>query len=798
MEGASNHTEPVDFSSELFRTVAGRAGGIERILRAVLAGAQEIVFVKDVDGRYILVNPAFARFVGRPITQIIGKTDSELFPTEAEALRNDDRRVLSAGKPVHTMDRITLAGEERIFLTTKIPIPDESGSEIAICGLAAEITGEVRVREQLTHLNRVLHAIRKVNQLITREKDKNRLLQGVCDDLAETRGYRGVWIALLDSDGSLTSFFHSGLGRAATAVQGMLKSGRFMECARRARERPGVVVIADPASECGDCPLLREAPEHRKLVARLEYDGKLYGLIAAEIPREYAAVKQEQELFSELAEDVGFGLYRLEAEAARRESEERFRSIVENSHAGIMMIDANYRIVYMNDSLTRIFGWERDEVIGHDFREFLDEESRELVAERYRRRQAGEDVPARYEFNVLGKDGAKRRVEAASSVIRDAAGEVRTIAQLLDITARKRMEERLRAIYSLTRQLALSTDPEEIADEAVKTARKVLGMRDCSLYLIDREKEALVLAAHSLAVDPKYHELPLASERGIMAAVAQTGVAAYLPDVSRDPRYIPGREENRSELCVPLKVGTRTIGVLNVESTEPDAFGPEDQELLESLADGVAVALEGARLYRELEQEHARLRQTLDGIIAALTAAIELRDPYTAGHQLRVAELATAIGEEMGLCSDKIEAIRYAGLVHDIGKLAVPAEILAKPSELTAAEYAIIKSHPEQAYDILKEIDFPWPVADIVLQHHERLDGSGYPQGLKGDEIRLESRIIAVADVVEAMSSHRPYRPARGIDAALEEIRRNKGKLYDPDVVDACLAVFEKGFAFSQ
>jgi PAS domain S-box-containing protein/putative nucleotidyltransferase with HDIG domain len=200
---------------------------------------------------------------------------------------------------------------------------------------------------------------------------------------------------------------------------------------------------------------------------------------------------------------------------------------------------------------------------------------------------------------------------------------------------------------------------------------------------------------------------------------------------------------------------------------------------------------------KALKDSYEKLERTLKGIVEALGAAIELRDPYTAGHQRRVAELAVAIAEEMGLPTEKVEATRYAALVHDIGKLAVPAEILAKPAALTDTEFALIKFHPQQAYDILKEIDFPWPLAEIVLQHHERLDGSGYPSGLKGDEILLEARIIAVADVVEAMSSHRPYRPARGIEAACDEIKAKRGRLYDPDVVDACVSLFEKGFSFA-
>lgn len=185
------------------------------------------------------------------------------------------------------------------------------------------------------------------------------------------------------------------------------------------------------------------------------------------------------------------------------------------------------------------------------------------------------------------------------------------------------------------------------------------------------------------------------------------------------------------------------------------------------------------------------------GTVQALAHTVETRDPYTAGHQQRVADLARTIATEMGLSADRIDGIRMAGVIHDIGKVAVPAEILSKPGRITAHEFGIIKTHSQVGYDILKDIEFPWPVADIVLQHQERIDGSGYPQGLKGDEILVEARILAVADVVEAMSSHRPYRAALGVDKALEEIVKNKGALYDSDVADACVRVFkEKGFSF--
>jgi putative nucleotidyltransferase with HDIG domain len=182
----------------------------------------------------------------------------------------------------------------------------------------------------------------------------------------------------------------------------------------------------------------------------------------------------------------------------------------------------------------------------------------------------------------------------------------------------------------------------------------------------------------------------------------------------------------------------------------------------------------------------------------ALAKIVEFRDPYTAAHQQRVTQLACAIASQMNLSEDSITAIKLAGLIHDIGKVGVPAEILCNPNRLSEAEFRIIKMHPETGYEILKSLDLPWPIARIIHQHHERIDGSGYPQGLSGEDILLEARILSVADVVEAISSHRPYRPSLGLDYALHEILKNKGRLYDADVVDACLKVFRNlGFEFT-
>lgn len=196
-------------------------------------------------------------------------------------------------------------------------------------------------------------------------------------------------------------------------------------------------------------------------------------------------------------------------------------------------------------------------------------------------------------------------------------------------------------------------------------------------------------------------------------------------------------------------------------------------------------------------REHQKiLQKSLEGTIHTVSMAVELRDPYTAGHQRRVADLACNIAQKMGLEENRVHGIRLGAMIHDIGKIGIPAEILSKPSQLTAVERQLIQEHASMGYNILKDIQFPWPIAEIAQQHHERLDGSGYPNHLRGEAILLEARIVAVADVIESMSSHRPYRPTLGLQAAIDEIKEHRGTLYDSRVVDACIEVLESGFKF--
>jgi HD-GYP domain-containing protein (c-di-GMP phosphodiesterase class II) len=195
----------------------------------------------------------------------------------------------------------------------------------------------------------------------------------------------------------------------------------------------------------------------------------------------------------------------------------------------------------------------------------------------------------------------------------------------------------------------------------------------------------------------------------------------------------------------------------------------------------------------KLQETLKSLRKAITTTIQVMAGTVEIRDPYTGGHQKRTTDLARAIAQEIALPPDRVEGLRMAGSIHDIGKISVPIELLSKPTRLTEIEFSLIKTHAQHGYDLLKDVESPWPLSDIVFQHHERLNGSGYPRGLKGEDILLEARILAVADVVEAMASNRPYRPALGLEKGLEEIEKNKGTLYDPGVVESCLKVFQEG-----
>ena len=482
------------------------------------------IFNRDL--RFLKINDMLAQINGIPAEEHLNKTVKEIVPALELQVLKITAEILRTGEPVKNIEFSgeTLAepGVKHVWLEGWYPLKDDSGKITGFSVIVQDITERKQAEERIKHLNLVLYAIRKVNQLIVREKDCEKLLKGACKNLIKTRGYYHARIVLLDEERKINTYTEAGLGKDFLPLVKLLKKGEITPCGRLALKKSDVVIIKDPVSACPDCPLVQACSARGSVMtARLEHAGMIYGVMSVSIPVHFITDKEEQTLFKEIAGDIALGLHNIE------------------------------------------------------MREKLDKQT------------------------------------------------------------------------------------------------------------------------------------------------------------------------------------------------------------------------------HDLQQSYQRTKRAMDATIETVSKIVEAKDPYTAGHQLRVSQLTTTIAKELNLSPDKIEGIRIASLIHDIGKISVPTEILSKSTTLSDIEFSLIKEHSRIGYDILKAIDFSYPVANIVLQHHEKINGSGYPGGLKGDEIFLEAKIICVADVVEAMSSHRPYRPALGVDKALEEITKNRSILYDPEVVDICLKLFkEKEFKF--
>lgn len=387
-----------------------------------------------------------------------------------------------------------------------------------------------------------------------------------------------------------------------------------------------------------------------------------------------------------------------------------------------------------------------------------------------------------------------------------------SLHNIIDITDITQARERIEKLSRLYRTISLGSQALVRSDDEVSLARAICdalvehgGYRAAWVGLRgdDAKKTIHPVAAKGITVG-QLRELNLTWEdnelgQAPVGVCVRTGKPVRhhnLPDeVPQALLQIVLELDIVESLAIPLIIAEKVIGAIMVCATQHSQLCGEEEALLMEMARDLAFGISKLRDNTERIDTLAKLEGSLDHAVTAIAATVEMRDPYTAGHQIRVAKLAVAIASEMGLQTKQIEGIRVAGTVHDIGKIHIPAEILSNPSKLSDAEFSIIKTHPQVGYDILHTIDFPWPVAQIVLQHHEKMDGSGYPNGLKGEDILIEARILCIADIIESMASHRPYRPSFGIFPALQEVSRNKGRLYDKDVVKAVMTLFlEKGY----
>ncbi len=423
-----------------------------------------------------------------------------------------------------------------------------------------------------------------------------------------------------------------------------------------------------------------------------------------------------------------------------------------------IIIHSYGKIIFANKPALQLFNFrEENEMVGKDFLEFISPDFKDSVAERIERIINKREENSPLEIEILVGKGETRWVEVFGSYV-EFDGNPLIISIILDITEKKKTEDKFKRLFNSIFDGVYESTPDGRLLTVNPALVKMLGY--------DSEEELLSKPIKEMFFNPDERE-------ELIQKIEKNG------------------ELRNFELKLKRKDGS-IIYVIDNSRAKRDRAGKVISY------EGTLTDITKRKIAEErLKMSYEKLKKIVESVINAMVKMVETKDPYTAGHERHVAKLASAIAKELGFPDEKIEEIRMTALIHDIGKMFIPSEILVKPGKLTEEEFAFIKLHTYHGYEILKTIDFPWDVAPVVLQHHERFDGSGYPNRLKGDEILMEAKILSVADVVEAITFHRPYRPGHGVEKAIQEISQFRGILYDPDVVDACLKLFrEKNFKF--
>ncbi|HYA13415.1 MAG TPA: HD domain-containing phosphohydrolase [Syntrophales bacterium] len=439
------------------------------------------------------------------------------------------------------------------------------------------------------------------------------------------------------------------------------------------------------------------------------------------------------------------------------------------------------------DGFTLCHKWKKDAQLKHiplvfyssSYTDHRDEElALKLGAERYITKPKNLTEIVKILQDVITEHKTGKRGTPHEAVVEE-VGYYREYSEALIRRLEEKLSELAEANQALKQDIAERKRTEEALRESQEKYQAIFDYSGTALLFVE---ENLTISMCNKAFEKLsgYSRTGVEGQKKWPEIVAKGEDLKQMVDFHRLLRIDPHAAPQTYEFQLIDQEGNLKNAVITVATI------PGTKQSLAALLD----ITDRKRAEEKLAQTMESLRKAMESTIQVIVQVVEMKDPYTAGHQKRVTSLARAIAKEMNLSDDTIDAISMAGLIHDIGKISVPVEILGKPGKLTSTEFELIKEHPQTGYDILKNIEFPWPIATIILQHHERIDGSGYPQKLEGDQILIEARILAVADVVEAIASHRPYRPALGIATALQELTKNKGKLYVPEIVDACMKLF--------
>lgn len=524
-------------------------------------------------------------------------------------------------------------------------------------------------------------------------------------------------------------------------------------------------VIHDKKKRCKDC-IVRDAFAGKKAVVEDEYwpERDVYlEVTAIPVLDEKKNVKSVIRITKDITE-------RKKAEEAIKQERDLLSKINETTSALITLIDSDGKFIHMNKAGLEVTGHSLEKIKGKYIWETVHDPKTTNTVKKFVMNLISGKLPATvtYDNNFVRDDGVEKTVIWTSNVLRDSGGKIKYIIGTgIDVSERRQAEETIQQERDL-----LST--------IIETTSAVVVLLDPEGRIIHMNKAGLETTGNSLELIKGNHAWNLLYDKKEIPKIRKLFKSVTQGAFPFTYEYKFVRDDGKEKTII----WTTTV------------LKNKDGSIKYIIATGIDVT-EKRFAEEEIKQSYEKLKQIINSSIFAMAKIVEIKDLYTAGHHKNVSNLVYAICREMGFSEEKADAMKMSGILHDIGKIYIPAEILSKPGKLTDIEYNIVKAHPKVGYDILSMIELPYPVCDVVLQHHERLDGSGYPSGLSGEQILPESRILAVADVVDAMVFHRPYRPGWGVEKALEEIENNKGKIYDKRAVDACVKIFrEKKFSF--
>lgn len=753
-------------------------------LQALVNAPTESLFQIDPSGKVITANQTLSKRLGTDLESLIGKNLYDFVPQElAQARKIHAEEVLKTGKQKIIEDR----REGMVLKTTIYPVFGQDERVESLVLFAEDITAsknaEEKLKESESRVRRKLKAILDpeggIGDLELEDILDFEAIQSLMNDFHRLTN---IGVAIIDINGKI--LVATGWQEICTKYHRMnpqtLRNCLYSDLELSKGVEPGTFKLYKCANNMWDMvtPLIVGDTHLGNLFLgqffiqdeSLDYElfrrqARMYGFNEDEyikaldnIPRwsreTIDAVMTFYSKFAEMISDLSFANIKLARTLSERDSllqvveekESRFRRYVESAPDGIFVSDERGNFTDVNEASCRITGYSREELLNMNMIQLIAPESLDDAKDHlWKTVETGE---AEGITAFVKKTGEKRYWNVRAVKLNDSRfiGFARDLTDLVvsQATLRKSEEEKA-LILNTTRETIVYYDSDlniiwanrALAERFGTTMEELIGMNCKDVWQHGKKCDDCILRKALDTGSQKDGETT--SEYGTTWSI----------------RAYPVKDADE-----------KIIGVV---------------ELCEDIT----------------ERKHItkKLEAAFEALVRAASDIVSAKDPYTAGHQKSVSDLAVAIGKKMGLDDEICTRLKVAGLLHDIGKISIPTEILTRPVKLSDIEFSLIKEHSRNGYNILKNIDLPWPIADIVLQHHERLDGSGYPEGLKADGIRLESRIIAVADVVEAITSHRPYRKALGIEFALNEIKKNSGRLYDPVVVEACVQVFEDGYS---